>query len=896
MSKQTEPEEMAKAYAPSDVEAPIYQMWMDKGYFKPSEDRDADPFCIIMPPPNVTGELHLGHALTATIEDTLIRWHRMRGDATLWVPGVDHAGIATQNVVEKQLAKEGMSRHDLGREKFVERVWQWVRQYRGLISNQHMRLGVSCDWDREVFTMDEGPQRSVRATFVRLYNDGLIYRGARITNWCPRCQTALSDLEVEHEDVEGHLWHVRYPVLDDAGNPTDDHVLIATTRPETIVADVAIAVNPSVERWQSHIGKKVLVPVIERHIPVIADEQVDAEFGTGALKITPGHDPLDFEIGERHGLQPIVAIANDATMNEEAGPYNGVDRLEARKLIVADLERLGLLEKVEDHAHSIGHCSRCNTVVEPLVSEQWFVKMEPLAKPAIEVVKDGRIKILPKRFERVYMNWMENIRDWCISRQLWWGHRIPVWYCQDCDEKTVAIDDPDKCEKCGSAKLEQDPDVLDTWFSSGLWPHSTLGWPDENDDLKYFYPTSVLETGYDILFFWVARMIVLGLYNMDDVPFRHVYLHGLIRDAKGRKMTKSVGNVVDPLVAADEYGTDALRFTLATGGGPGNDFRLFDEKLESSRNFANKTWNASRFVMQSIGDESVALPDAGAIASVEARSEWRLEDRWIYSRLIAAVDEANRYLGDFQINEASRVLYEFFWNEYCDWYLEMAKVRLREDDKSPLPVLADVLQNSLRLLHPVVPFVTEALWQHLRGHVELESEAVIVASYPQALGERDETAEREMEIVLDVIRAIRNLRSERGVDPARYVETYVAANGATPALEAARGVIEALARARPLHLVSGTKDAPSEGVASAVLDNAQVLLPLAGMIDMEVERKRLTGQLDEAESEIKRMEGKLANEQFRSKAPAEVVGREESKLEAAKTRASGLKERLAELD
>ena len=904
MSKQTQSEEMAKAYAPSDVEAPIYQMWMDKGYFKPSEDRDRpdgrpggrDPFCIIMPPPNVTGELHLGHALTATIEDTLIRWHRMRGDATLWVPGVDHAGIATQNVVEKQIAKEGMSRHDLGREKFVDRVWQWVRQYRGLISNQHMRLGVSCDWDREVFTMDEGPQKAVRTTFTRLYNDGLIYRGARIINWCPRCQTALSDLEVEHEEVEGNLWHVRYRVLDDAGDPTDDYVLIATTRPETIVADVAIAVNPSVERWQPYIGKKLLLPVIERQIPVIADEQVDAEFGTGALKITPGHDPLDFEIGERHGLQPIVAIANDATMNEEAGPYNGIDRLEARKLIVADLERLGLLDKVEAHAHSIGHCSRCNTVVEPLVSEQWFVKMEPLAKPAIEVVKDGRIEILPRRFERVYMNWMENIRDWCISRQLWWGHRIPVWYCQDCDEKTVVVEDPDKCEKCGSARLEQDPDVLDTWFSSGLWPHSTLGWPDENDDLNFFYPTSVLETGYDILFFWVARMIVLGLYNMGDVPFRHVYLHGLIRDAKGRKMTKSVGNVVDPLVAADEYGTDALRFTLATGGGPGNDFRLFDEKLEAGRNFANKAWNASRFVMQSIGDESVDLPDAGEIASVEARSDWPLEDRWIYSRLIAAVDETNRYLGDFQINEASRVLYEFFWNEYCDWYLEMAKVRLREGDTSPLPVLVDVLQNSLRLLHPVVPFVTEALWQHLRGHVELESEAAIVASYPQALGERDETAEREMQIVIDVVRAIRNLRSERGVDPARYVETYIAANGATPALEAARPVIEALARARPLHLVSGTKDAPSEGVASAVLDDAQVLLPLAGMIDIDAERKRLAGQLEEAESEIKRMEGKLANEQFRSKAPAEVVGREESKLEAAQTRAKGLKERLVELD
>jgi valyl-tRNA synthetase len=902
MSKQTQPDDIPKAYAPSDVEAPIYQMWMDHGYFKPSADRDGsdgrarDPFCIIMPPPNVTGQLHLGHALTATIEDTLIRWHRMRGDVTLWLPGVDHAGIATQNVVEKEIAKEGMSRHDLGREKFVERVWQWVRQYRSLISHQHMRLGASCDWDREVFTMDEGPQKAVRETFVRMYNEGLIYRGSRITNWCPRCQTALSDLEVEHEEVEGHLWHVRYPVLDDAGEPTDEYVLIATTRPETIVADVAIAVNPSVERWQPYIGRKVLLPVIERQIPVIADEQVDAEFGTGALKITPGHDPLDFEIGERHGLQPIVAIAQDATMNEEAGPYNGVDRFEARKLIVADLERLGLLEKVEDHAHSIGHCERCNTVVEPLVSEQWFVNMAPLAKPAIEAVKDGRIEIMPRRFERVYMNWMENIRDWCISRQLWWGHRIPVWYCRDCGEESAAVEDPDKCGKCASSNLEQDPDVLDTWFSSGLWPHSTLGWPDENDDLSFFYPTSVLETGYDILFFWVARMIVLGLYNMGDVPFRHVYLHGLIRDAKGRKMTKSIGNVVDPLVAADEYGTDALRFTLATGGGPGNDFRLFDEKLEASRNFANKTWNASRFVMQSIGEEKVELLDRSKIASVDARSGWPLEDRWIYSRLIATVDETNKLIGDFQINEAGRVLYDFFWSEYADWYLEMAKVRLRDGDKSPLPVLVDVLQNSLRLLHPVVPFVTEALWQHLRDYVELESEAVIVASYPQSLGERDEPAEREMQIVFDVVRAIRNLRSERGVDAGKYVEAYIAANGATPVLETARAVIESLARARPLHFVNETKDAPSKGVASAVLAEARVLLPLAGMIDIDAERKRLSGQLEGAEGEIKQLEGKLANEQFRSKAPAEVIAREEAKLEAAQTRAEGLKERLSELE
>ena len=593
-------EEMAKAYDPSKVEGPLYEMWLKGGYFRAYIDPEKEPFCIIMPPPNVTGELHLGHALTATIEDCLIRWHRMLGDPTLWLPGVDHAGIATQNVVEKQLAKEGLSRHDLGREQFVERVWQWVRKYRSVIAHQHARLGASCDWDREVFTMDEGPQLAVRTTFAKLYNDGLIYRGERIINWCPRCQTALSDLEVEHEEVEGSLWYVRYPLLDKAGNMTDEYVVIATTRPETIVADVAVAVNPSVERWKKIVGRKALLTIIERQIPIIADEAVDPEFGTGALKITPGHDPVDFEIGQRHGLSAIVAVAGDGTMNAEAGPYEGMDRFECRKIIVADLERLGLIEKVEPHRHSIGHCERCGTIVEPMLSKQWFVRMEPLARPAIDAVKDGRIRMVPRRFERVYYHWMENIRDWCISRQLWWGHRIPVWRCKSCGDEDAFVVDPGECAKCGSKELEQDPDVLDTWFSSGLWPHSTLGWPKETEELRYWYPTSVLETGYDILFFWVARMIMMGLYNMSEVPFRHVYLHGLIRDAQGRKMTKSLGNVVDPLEAIDKYGCDALRFTLATGGAPGNDFRLSDERLESARNFANKIWNASRFVVSNL--------------------------------------------------------------------------------------------------------------------------------------------------------------------------------------------------------------------------------------------------------------------------------------------------------
>ncbi|MFQ6019611.1 MAG: valine--tRNA ligase, partial [Dehalococcoidia bacterium] len=675
---------MAKAYEPAKVEGRLYQFWLERGYFRPEIDHDKAPFCIIMPPPNVTAALHLGHALTATIEDCLIRWHRMRGDPTLWLPGVDHAGIATQNVVERELASEGLSRHDLGREGFLERVWDWVRRYRSVITSQHQRLGASCDWDRERFTMDEGPQRAVRATFVKLYRDGLIYRGERIINWCPRCQTALSDLEVEHKEHQGHLWYVRYPLLDDAGRPSDEYIVIATTRPETIVADVAVAVNPKVKRWRNVVGRSALLPIIERPIPVIADQAVDPKFGTGALKITPGHDPLDFEIGERHGLPAIVAIGPDGRMNEEAGPYRGQDRFRARDAIVGDLERLGLIERIEEYAYSISHCERCDTVVEPLVSEQWFVRMQPLARPAIEAVKRGRIKIIPKRFTRVYLHWMENIRDWCVSRQLWWGHRIPVWYCDACAEPTVALEDPSACERCGSNQIRQDPDVLDTWFSSALWPHSTLGWPEQTEDLRYFYPTTVLETGYDILFFWVARMITMGLYNTGEVPFHHVYLHGLIRDKEGRKMTKSLGNVIDPLEVIDRYGCDALRYALATGGTPGTDFRLTQERLEGGRNFANKIWNAARFVITSLGEGRAEAPGP------KRRKEMSVEDRWIMSRTQRVVGETDKLLRRWQMGEAGRQLHDFFWGEFCDWYLEMAKARLKAGDASPLPVLAYV--------------------------------------------------------------------------------------------------------------------------------------------------------------------------------------------------------------
>ncbi len=890
--------EIPKAYDPSATEGPLYQFWLDGGYFTPRIDPEKQPFCIIMPPPNVTGELHLGHALTATMEDALIRWHRMRGDPTLWLPGVDHAGIATQNVVERELAKEGLSRHDIGREKFVERVWQWVHKYRGVIASQHMRLGASCDWEREVFTMDGGPQRAVRTIFYNLHKDGLIYRGERMINWCPRCQTALSDLEVDHREQPASLWYVRYPLLDDAGNLTDEHIVIATTRPETIVADVAVAVSPRAERWQKIIGRKASLPIIERPIPIIADDAVDPDFGTGALKITPGHDIVDFEIGERHGLPAIVSVGPDGAMNEEAGPYKGMDRFQCRETIVADLDRLGLLEKTEDYHHAIGRCDRCDTIVEPIVSEQWFVRMEPLAKPAIEAVEDGRIEIIPRRFARVYRNWMDNIRDWCISRQLWWGHRIPVWYCGDCSEVTIAIEDPTACEKCGSGKLEQDPDVLDTWFSSALWPHSTLGWPEDTEDLRYFYPTSVLETGYDILFFWVARMIMTGLYDMksrgpnDSVPFRHVYLHGLIRDAEGRKMTKSLGNVVDPLQMIGRYGCDALRFVLATGGAPGNDFRLSDERLEGGRNFANKIWNASRFVVQSIGEETLAAPDP------KQRAQMPLEDRWIMSRLQRFIGEVDRLLGAFQIGEAGHRLHEFIWSEYADWYIEMAKVRLKDGDRSPLPALAYVLDTCLRLLHPFMPFVTEAAWQNLRERAAwANSEALIVAAWPKA--ERawtDRDAEAKAQTVMDVVRAIRNIRADRNVDASRYVEAYVAADGARPELEAARPILEALARVRPLHLISDAGEAPRSGVASTVLAQAQVVLPLAGLIDVDGERARLSKQLAEAEAEADRVEGKLANATFREKAPAAVVAKEEERLAAARARMEGLRQRLAELE
>ncbi|MCJ7743449.1 MAG: valine--tRNA ligase, partial [Dehalococcoidales bacterium] len=757
-------DEMPKAYEPGKIEGKWYQFWLERGYFTPKIDPARKPFVIIHPPTNITGELHLGTALTATLQDIMTRWHRMRDEPTLWLPGIDHAGIATQVLVERELAKEGLTRQQVGREKFLERVWEWARTYRHTIVEQHKRLGASLDWTRERFTMDEGPSRAVRTAFVRLYHKGLIYHGERIINWCPRCATALSDLEVEHKELSGHLYYVRYPLAEG-----DGFITVATTRPETILGDTAVAVNPEDERFKSMVGRKVILPAVKRVIPIIADEAVDPAFGTGAVKITPAHDPVDFEVAQRHKLPSVNILNADASMNENAGPYAGLDCLACRKAILADLEKDGLLVKIEPYTHSVGHCMRCQTIIEPLASQQWFVSMKPLAGPAIKAVQDGRINIIPARFTKVYLNWMENIRDWCISRQLWWGHQIPVWYCPGCGELTVTFDDPKACGKCGSANIKQDPDVLDTWFSSALWPHSTLGWPDDTEDRRYFYPTTVMETAYDIIFFWVARMIMMGLEDTGDIPFRTVYLHGLIRDEKGEKMSKTRGNVLDPINVLEKYGTDALRFALLTGTAPGNDSKLSATKLEAGRNFANKLWNAARFVVRSIE------PDR-----TDMTIQWDslpTEDRWILSRLSRTIGTVNKAMADFQFEEAQRQVHDFLWGEYCDWYIELAKIRLRQGGLSPVPVLVPVLETALRLLHPFMPFVTEELWQSLKSACPAgwqATDSIMITPYPEAEAKAiDPESERIVETIIEIVRCIRNTRAEYNVATSRWVEAQV---------------------------------------------------------------------------------------------------------------------------
>lgn len=887
----TDPNEMATAYEPGSVEARVYESWEQSGAFRPSRP-GADPFTIIQPPPNLTGELHVGHALTTAVEDALIRWHRMKGDDALWLPGVDHAAIAVNAIIERQLREQNISRHDIGREEFLKRVWEFVNTSRSRIAEQHRRLGASADWEREAFTMDAAREQAVRHTFKKLYDDGLIYRAERLINWDPVSQTAVSDIEVEYENVESAFWHVRYPILDDDGNKTDRYVVIATTRPETIPADTAVAVNPEDDRYRDLVGRQVLVPTVDRPVTVIADEAVEIEGGSGALKVTPGHDPVDFEIGERHDLQIINILNLDGTLNENAGKYAGMDRDEARQRIVADIEEAGLLEKTEPYTHAVGHSERSGAIVEPLVSMQWWVKVQPLADPAIDAVKDGRIKFVPERFERTYLHWMENIRDWCISRQIWWGHRIPVWYCEDCDHMTVAINDPTFCESCEGSNLTQDEDTLDTWFSSGLWPHSTLGWPnDDAEDLKRFYPTQVMETGYDIIFFWVARMIMLSLYNMDGVvPFEHVYLHGLVRAADGSKMSKSKGTSVDPLESVDQYGSDALRFALLSGTSPGNDQRLSDERLEAGRNFANKLWNASRFALGMVEDgDDLSLPDPATMP---------VEDRWVLSRLNQVNQNVERLMGRFELAEALRQTRDFFWDEFADWYIEVAKVRVRADDRTPLPVLVHVVDRTLRLLHPFMPFVTEEIWQRLAAITPDPdgAEALIVARFPEANATLiDEQAEASFEAVQEFVRAIRNIRAEKRVDAGRWVEAYVVGGAATDTATALTPAIEQLARVRPLHVVAAPADAPTDGVVTSVLAVGQVALPMAGLFDLDAERERIGKQITEAEGEVTGLEKKLANEQFTARAPAEVVQRERDRLETTQSRLAGLRQSLSEL-
>ena len=877
---------MPIAYNPSTVENLIYKMWMDNGYFAPAIDPSKKPFVIIMPPPNVTGELHVGHALTAAIEDILVRWHRMRGEPTLWLPGKDHAGIATQVVVERQLSEEGTSRRKLGRQKFEERMWEAVQQYGSTIDDQHKRLGASCDWSRLQFTLDPGPSKAVRTTFVNLYNKNLIYRGERIINWCVRCGTALSDLEVEHEEVDGTLYYVKYAISN-----SDKTITIATTRPETMFGDTAVAVNPNDPRYRDFIDSEAILPIVGRQLHIIGDDAIDPDFGTGALKVTPGHDPVDFEIGQRHGLAILTAIGDDGVMTAEAGPFQGLERSQARKQIVAQLEHNGTLVQTKIYRHSIGHCQRCHTVVEPLVSKQWFVKIQPLAAPAIRAVTEGSIKIIPQRFARVYTNWMENIRDWCISRQLWWGHRIPVWYCANCEALTVSVEDPTCCTQCGYPSITQDPDVLDTWFSSSLWTHSTLGWPDNTADLDYFYPTSVMETGYDILFFWVARMIMMGIENVGAPPFHTVFLHGLVRDSEGAKMSKTRRNVLDPLKLIDLYGTDALRFALTTGTAPGNDLRLSEDKLESSRNFANKLWNASRFVLSSL-NKTGNLHGWNHLPELTHR-----EDQWIVSRLNRVMDQVNRYLERFEIGEAQREIYEFLRSEFCDWYIELAKVRLREDlEPSPTLVLIHVLEATLRMLHPFMPFITEEVWQKLNSRIPREgnlAKSIMITPYPRADQSCfDPRAEKSMEHIIEIAGRIRNIRAEYKVNPSDQVQVSIAApvDNALQVLKSERKSMENLTRSS----IALSNKLPDEIPGTIKFVHNDVIVAVHLSIDLRTERERLTRELKESSANLKRVETLLSNIDFIAKAPDKVVENERGRAANLRERSNRLQEILSQ--
>jgi valyl-tRNA synthetase len=898
---------MPKAYDHHAVEEDLYTWWEENGYFRPEKqeelgqaDPDAKPFVMAMPPPNVTGALHLGHAITNSVEDLLTRYHRMLGQPTLWIPGSDHAGIATQNVVERALASQGRTRQDIGREAFVNEVWDWKVEYHSRISAQQRRMGNSCDWSRERFTLDEGLSNAVIETFISLYNEGLIYRANYLVNWCPRCTSAISDLEVEYEEVLGKFYTFRYP-LKEGG-----YVEVSTTRPETILGDTAVAVHPEDERYKHLIGKTAIVPMLYREIPIIGDDYVDPTFGTGALKVTPGHDPNDYEIGKRHDLPMINIMNRDATLNAEAGPYEGMDRFEARAKLWADMEEAELAVRVEDRIHQVGHCQRCHTIVEPLLSEQWWVKTKPLAEPSIEVVRNGEIQIIPQRFERTYYHWMENIRDWCISRQLWWGHRIPIWYGPD--RHTFAARNADEAQQQADVyygrpvQLEQDPDVLDTWFSSGLWPFSTLGWPEETDDYKKYYPTTVLETGYDIIFFWVARMIMLGLKCTGKVPFHYVYLHGLVRDEQGRKMSKSLGNALDPLDLISEYGADALRFSLLTGSTPGNDMKFSVQRIEGNRNFSNKIWNAARFVIMNLQTRELTLAEDSDRFNISyqlpAEDELALADRWILSRFEAVQNEVTRLTDSWQFGEAGRQLYEFLWNEYCDWYIEAAKVRLYEGTEqqatATCQVLAFVLEQSLRLLHPYMPYVTETIWQNLPG-LNVDGRALIISRWPHVSGLADTQADEAFGRLQEIVRAIRNVRSEYNVEPGRRVAAIFSTGEHYALVERELPLLASIAR---LDLASVTVapelPAPENAVTLATA-GITVYLPLAGLVDLEAERNRLQKEIDNIAKQMQRSEDLLGNQGFVAKAPPEVIERERAKYDELQTRRQQLVERLTTL-
>ena len=876
--------EMATTYNPKEFEDRLYDFWQEKGYFTPKAEKNKKSYTIVIPPPNITGKLHLGHALDDTIQDIIIRTKRMQGYSTLWLPGEDHASIATEVKVEKELLKKGIEKKKIGREKFLEKTWDWSNEYRDRIRNQVKKLGCSADFTRERFTMDEGLNKAVKKFFVKLYNDGLIYQGNRIINWCPKCQTAISDAEIEYEEQQGHFWHIKYKIVG-----SDEYLEIATTRPETMFGDTAIAVNPKDERYKHLVGKKAILPIINRKIPIVSDDYVDMEFGTGAVKITPAHDPNDYHVGKRHNLPEIIIMNEDGTIKLPGTKYDGLDRYEARKLVVEDLDKQGYLVKIKEHAHNVGCHDRCGTTIEPMLSKQWFVKMKSLAEPAIKVVRDKKVKFVPERFEKTYFNWMENIQDWCISRQLWWGHRIPVWYCKDCGEVIVTDGEATKCTKCGSTNLEQDKDVLDTWFSSALWPFSTLGWPDKTEDLKCFYPNNTLVTGYDIIFFWVARMIFSGLYCMDDIPFENVLIHGIVRDSQGRKMSKSLGNGVDPIEVIDKYGADALRFTLITGNAPGNDIRYYPERVEASRNFANKIWNASRFVLMNI--------DEDLMNKYKDCKDYSGADRWIMSKLNTLVKEVTDNIEKFELGIASQKLYDFIWGELCDWYIELVKpVMYGEDEKAKgvaYNVLNNVLSTSLQLLHPVMPFITEEIYTHLYT----EYESITISKWPEYDESiKDLKAEKDMEYIIEAIKGIRNIRTEMNVPFSRKAKLmiYVTEKDAFEAFQNGEDYFKKLASASEVEFLKDKNDTP-RNIVSVVTRGAELFIPLFDLVDMDKEIERLDKEKKKLEGEIKRVENKLSNEKFVSRAPEAVVNGEREKGNKYKEMLNTVVERLQDI-